>query len=392
MTKYFFAKRALIGKELHLQKNIYLTVSEGKLQEISSQRPNGKVVEFNNSLIVPGFVNGHIHIADSFAKEQGYGMEIEKIVAPPDGLKHRLLREMQMETKLKGIDWAVREMIAGGITGFMDFREEGEEGVRLLEEALSENDIERQIFGRPLSKHKIKDLLSISDGIGLSSLNNYSDHRLKAIKRIVQREGKLVAYHASETLNLRQESIELHGKNDIIRGIRKLSPNFIVHGTHASKTDVKHLKKEEIPVIVCPRANAYLGVGIPPIKRFVNADIKLCIGTDNVMLNAPNFFREFDYLVRIARLQGITIRPKKILKMVTINPGKFLKGPHYLGEGTPADFFVFDLEKPNVKGINSPCTALILRGSKKNVKSTYIHGKLIWKDDETENIDEMNSK
>lgn len=376
--KHFFAKRALIGKELNLRKNIYLTLSEGKIREISAQKPSEKVVELSSSLIVPGFVNGHTHIADSFAKEQGLGMKIEKIVAPPDGLKHRLLRETQTETKLKGINWAVKEMISGGITGFIDFREAGKKGIRLLERGLSGKEIEGKILGRPLSKHKIKEVLSISDGIGLSSLNNFSDHRLKVIKQTVQKEEKLVAYHASETAELRKESIELHGESDIIRGIRKIHPNFIVHGTHASKKDIKYLKREEVPVIVCPRANAYLGEGIPPIKKFVNEGIKLCIGTDNVMLNAPNLFREFDYLFRIGRLQGITLHPKKILKMVTVNPGKLLENPHYLEEGAPADFFLFELEAPNVRGVSSPYTALVLRGSKKNVKSTYIHGKPTW--------------
>ena len=44
-------------------------------------------------LIVPTFVNAHTHIGDSFIKKKHIKLprNIEELVGPPNGLKHRLL-------------------------------------------------------------------------------------------------------------------------------------------------------------------------------------------------------------------------------------------------------------------------------------------------------------
>ncbi|NIQ05418.1 MAG: amidohydrolase family protein [Candidatus Korarchaeota archaeon] len=380
MNKTFFAKRAIIGKNLLVKKNVYLTVgSDGNVKNLSTDRPLGEIKEFKNDIIVPGFVNCHTHVVDAFAKEAGYGMDVESTVAPPNGLKHRLLKETAETKKIHGIRQAIIEFLSNGTTCFIDFREEGREGVALLRNALSNQLIKAKILGRPLTTENIETVLAISDGLGLSSLNKFIDEELESIRRSIQGSGKLVAYHASETPELRAESLRVYKESDILRGVKRLSPSFIVHATHATKSDIEYLKTQEIPVVLCPRANGYLGVGIPPIKRLVEAGISLCLGTDNLMLNAPDLFREFDYLVRIARLQGITLNPREIMKMVTVYPSMFLKERHFLEEGVPADFFVFELDKPNIKGMSDFLKALVLRGSKGNLKATYINGAQVWR-------------
>ncbi len=46
----------------------------------------------SDDIVSPAFVNAHTHIGDSIAKEAGAGLSLDELVAPPDGLKHRLLR------------------------------------------------------------------------------------------------------------------------------------------------------------------------------------------------------------------------------------------------------------------------------------------------------------
>lgn len=377
VEKTFFAKRGIIGKHLDVRKNIYLTVSsEGVIKEISRNKPNGAVTTFSSSLLVPSFINCHTHIGDTFAKEKAYGMSIEATVAPPNGLKHRLLDKTRENYKMQAIRKTFAELLSNGITCFFDFRERGTEGVSLLREALKKHRIKAKILGRP--NGALEEILAHSDGLGLSSINKYSDETLQSFAKEASRYSKSLAYHASETLELRKKSLERFGETDIVRGITRLSPDFIVHATHAKEKDIYYLQKHDIVTVLCPRANGYLGVGIPPIKQLSQKNISLCIGTDNLMLNAPNFFKEFDYLVRMARLQGTTLKPKKILKMATVTPSRLLKQPSYLSEGTPADFFTFDLEKENVATISDPLSALVLRGATVNVTATYINGHQVW--------------
>ncbi len=56
-----------------------------------------------------------------------------------------------------------------------------------------------------------------------------------------------------------------------------------------------------IPVVSCPRSNGSLGVGIPPIMDMIDRGINVCLGTDNVMLNSPNMFKEMEYALKVTR-------------------------------------------------------------------------------------------
>lgn len=380
LEKTFFAKRGIIGKNLEVRKNIYLTVSaKGIVKNISNNKPSGGITRFSSSLLVPSFINCHTHIGDTFAKEKAYGMTVEATVAPPNSLKHKLLDKTKEKNKIQAIRKTFAELLSNGITCFFDFRERGIHGIKLLQKALKNHRIKAKILGRP--DGDMKKILTCGDGLGLSSINKYSDETLQSFLKEASRYSKSLAYHASETLALREKSLELFGETDIVRGIKLLAPNFIVHATYATGNDIQYLKEHDITTVLCPRANGYLGVGMPPIKQLSQANVPLCLGTDNLMLNAPNFFKEFDYLVRIARLQGITLKPKKILEMATVTPSRLLEKPSYLSEESPADFFIFDLEKENVKNISDPLTALILRGSNVNVKATYVNGHQVWPND-----------
>jgi cytosine/adenosine deaminase-related metal-dependent hydrolase len=55
-------------------------------------------------------------------------------------------------------------------------------------------------------------------------------------------------------------------------------------------------------------------------------EIKLLLGTDNLMFNSPNMFREMEYALKVTRgLSKKYFPPKEILKMATVNPGQVFK-------------------------------------------------------------------
>ena len=141
-NNYIFAHYGLIGDTLDLKKNINLEIDqEGRIADISYNNPS-KNIEIRkteqNSLILPGFINSHVHVGDSFAKESGFNKDLIEVVAPPSGLKHELLEKTPKEIIIKGIRKAVLEMLSNGITTFIDFREGGIEGINLIKEALKE--------------------------------------------------------------------------------------------------------------------------------------------------------------------------------------------------------------------------------------------------------------
>src|SRR6056297_2505613 len=85
-----------------------VVVEDGKIQAIEETETG------SDSIVIPAFVNAHTHIGDSIAKEAGGGLSLDELVAPPDGLKHRLLRNTDRETKVDAMARTVKFMRTTG--------------------------------------------------------------------------------------------------------------------------------------------------------------------------------------------------------------------------------------------------------------------------------------
>lgn len=67
-----------------------------------------------------------------------------------------------------------------------------------------------------------------------------------------------------------------------------------------------------------------LSTGIPPIAK-IHKNVNLLLGTDNIMFNAPDMFREMEYTLKVTRaLKGGYFHPREVLKMATTNIHRFL--------------------------------------------------------------------
>ncbi|MUW15816.1 amidohydrolase family protein, partial [Halorubrum sp. CBA1125] len=103
-----------------------VVVADGEIVRIEEREVDG------DGVILPAFVNAHTHIGDSIAKEAGEGLSLDALVAPPDGLKHRLLRAASHEEKVAAMARTLRYMESVGTGTFLEFREGGRDGVAAL--------------------------------------------------------------------------------------------------------------------------------------------------------------------------------------------------------------------------------------------------------------------
>lgn len=235
----------------------------------------GRIMAPDGSRIaVPAPVNAHTHCADGGVKAEK-GMTLRQLVAPPDGLKHRYLREASDEELCANMAAFQRESSRNGIRTFVDFREGGARGCRLLRKTVPD----AFIMGRPTAQvfdaGEADDILDVADGIALSSLSDVDPRLAEACSDAAHRAGKPFALHVSERT---REDIE-----EVLR----LDPAFIVHMTKASDSDMAKVADAGIPVAVCPRSNAFFGM-VTPLDRMVDAGISVAFGTDNAMLCTPD--------------------------------------------------------------------------------------------------------
>ena len=196
---------ALIEENLKLMKNVSIEIdNRGIITNISYDdvEENLQPLKTDQStLLIPGFINSHVHIGDSFAKEIGINKELSEIVAPPFGLKHKLLRQTPNEIKGIGIEKAILEMLSNGITCFIDFREGGVEGVNLLRNILDFASINCLIYGRFMDESEIESIFELAEGVGLASYDQISMNNKKYIAKSKHDLNKLIACHCAEKIH-----------------------------------------------------------------------------------------------------------------------------------------------------------------------------------------------
>ena len=383
--KYLFSKYALIGENLDLKQNVNIEIDQnGRIINISYDdiRENIEIIPNHQTfLMIPGFINSHIHIGDNFAKELGFNKELGEIVAPPFGLKHKLLRQTPESIKIIGIQNAVLEMLSNGITFFIDFREGGVEGINLLKRALNDSSINYLILGRFMDESEIESVFDIADGVGLSSYKQINSSNKKFIVSAKQKFKKFIACHCAE--NTRNVNLINDMFNDDLVDI-------IIHGTKFVKKDLEKIINNCKSLVLCPRCNGYFGVGFPPIREILGLKIPISLGTDNLMVNNTDLFEEIRYLYRISRVvcnynKELQFTSKDLLKMVTINAAKNFNLENEVGsisKGKFADLFLIDLDYPNLFSYklnpNNIYDIITQRAKSENIIETYVRGELVF--------------
>ena len=313
-----------------------VVVEDGEIAAIEETRAR------SNDIILPAFVNAHTHIGDSVAKEAGEGLSLTDLVAPPDGLKHQLLAEADRADLLAAIEQTLGYMDAGGTTAFLDFRENGVEGVRLLQEAADGRAIEPVILGR-----ETIEAMEESDGFGASGAN---DGEFTRERNATNRADKLFGIHAGEV-----DSSDINPALD-------LEPDFLVHMVHAEDIHLERVDDSEIPVVVSPRSNATTDVGLPPVRDLLDRTT-VALGTDNVFLNSPTMFREMAFTDKVFDADAA-----EILRMATVN-GAELAGLDcgLIEQGREARLLVLDGDSDNLAGVQDPRRAVVRRASVSDV-------------------------
>jgi cytosine/adenosine deaminase-related metal-dependent hydrolase len=409
----------LLGSDLTFVNNGFIEIGEnGIIKKVGAGNYRGiidierNVIDAEGFMIIPGFINAHTHIGDSIGKDFLIDSGLDERVHPVFGAKRNILQKTRPDHLKMFIRSSAISMMKKGIVAFADFREGGIEGVKLLKAAISDLPIKCVILGRieyyfnpekkEITYHEVgieqndkklssnllqmaSDILKIADGFGISGANENTDETLIQYSKLLQSKNStekkklLSAIHAAESKDTNELSKSKTGMTEVYRIMRYLKPDILVHMTNADEEDISIVAKKGTGVIVCPRSNGILGVGIPKVARMLKLGCTIGIGTDNVMLNSPDIFKELDYLWKASRAtEPEFISPKEILMMATVNNAKILRlNSGYIENGRSADLLFIDKNHIDLYPIHDPYASIVHRASQDSIKAVMINGKFI---------------
>jgi cytosine/adenosine deaminase-related metal-dependent hydrolase len=301
----------------------------------------------SDAVVLPAFVNAHTHIGDSIAKEAGAGLSLDELVAPPDGLKHRLLAEASREETVAAMARSLSFMERSGTAAFVEFREGGVEGVAALADACEGRAIEPVVLGRDTVA-----AMEAGDGFGASGARDGDFDRERNATR---RAGKLFGIHAGE-----RDSHDINAALD-------LDPDFLVHVVHPEELHLERIADDGPPVVVCPRSNLVTDAGIAPAAELLERTT-VALGTDNVMLNNPSMFREMEFAAKLYDVSAV-----EVLRMATI-AGADIAGLNcgLIAEGRDARLLVLDGDSDNLAGAEDIVRAVVRRAGVDDVSDVIL--------------------
>jgi cytosine/adenosine deaminase-related metal-dependent hydrolase len=384
----------LLGKELEFVSNTNLKIQDSRFKRIQpniGSSAKEESIDCEGLLLIPGFVNCHTHVGDSIAKDVTLNSSVDNRIHPVSGIKSKILKETDPKYLKNFMKNSCNSMLNKGITTFVDFREGGLEGILMLKEVLTEIPIRSIILGRlefyqnnieikrniAFPKNKIDELTKLlkkCDGLGISGANENS----QSVLNYYSKTSKLRAIHSSETKQSISISKKNTGKSETIRALN-LKPHFLVHMTYASKGDLFSSAKKTRGIVICPRANASLAEGIPDIDLMKKTGCTIALGTDNVMINSPDMFREMDYLWKVSMgIHKKRMSPREILKMATVNGGKILKKEIGVIEtGKYADGIFIEKHSLDLEPMHNVHASIVHRASESNIRAVMIGGKIV---------------
>ncbi|HEX2022019.1 MAG TPA: amidohydrolase family protein [Candidatus Thermoplasmatota archaeon] len=281
-------------------------------------------------LVLPAPVDAHVHAGDRVARGIDVkGRTLAEVVAPPDGLKHRILRETPRDKLVAGMREALREAGESGARAVLDFREGGVDGVRMLREAAEGAPARAVALGRApsWSDEEIAAVLREADGIGFPGLRDAPGDAPERAAEACGRAGKPFAIHFSEDR-----------REDVARVVA-LRPAFVVHAVRCDGADLRALADAGVHVVLCPRSNALFGP-LPDARRMVELGVPLALGSDNAMFHAPDVWAEARVLARAFP----DVPPERWLAAATAGGARALEGAprrSFLRRGDPAEIAVY---------------------------------------------------
>ncbi|PXF58093.1 MAG: chlorohydrolase [Candidatus Methanogaster sp.] len=361
IDEYLLSGSILCGEDFDVVEG-YICIRDGVITEICEE-PGG-VDALAHGIVLPAFVNAHTHIGDSVLKDPPI-TDIASLVRPPDGLKHRVLRETSTHDLVHAMRASICDMVKTGTCAFADFREGGLPGVLALMRAIDAatssgcaGAVDAVILGRPGGGKgggedgaegdgvdEIDSILELAGGIGISSTNDYAEGFAAAIAARTRRQGGVFAIHAGEL-----DSTD-------IRGALELDPDLLIHLVHASRDDLCRVAGENIPVVVCIRSNLVTRVGIPPVKEMLAQGLLVAAGTDNVMFNSVDIFSEMKFLSSLCQIDE-----RQVLRICT-RAGALALGLNcgVIEPGMDARVTVLDKDSYNLSGATNTLRSVVRR-------------------------------
>ena len=139
-----------------------------------------------------------------------------------------------------------------------------------------------------------------------------------------------------------------------------------------------------------PVSNCEVGGGIAPVPEFLDAGLKVGLGTDGYVVDMFDVMR-FAFLIHKANKQDASVMPADVVfRMATIDNARVLRMENEIGSLSPgkkADITILDPNLPTPINRDNLYAQLVTFGTGALVSDVLVDGKFVMKDREITTVD-----
>lgn len=395
-------------------------IHEGKIQwfgpwqEGQSRLPaNAELQHYPDQLIVPGFIDTHIHFPQT-EMVGAYGEQLLEWLNTYTFPTEIQFQDASYSEKIA--EFFVQELLKNGTTTALVFCTVHPESVDALFNAATTRNM-RLIAGKVLMDRHAPEALTdtaetaYTDSKALIEKWHGHGRNLYAITprfaptstpEQLQKAGQLKAEypdvyvhtHLSENKNeiawVKELFPEREGYLDVYHhyGLTG-SKSVFAHCVHLEDEEWDCMHQTDSAIAFCPTSNLFLGSGLFPLKKTWDKGVKVGLGTDIGAGTSFNQLQTLNEAYKVQQLQGEKLSAFEALYHATLGGAKALSLDDRLGNfniGKEADFVVLDLNttalqqlrQSRAKNIEDAFFALTMLGDDRNIAATYVYGAAVY--------------
>ncbi|MBW2740827.1 MAG: amidohydrolase [Deltaproteobacteria bacterium] len=391
-------------------QNGIVCIKKGRLERIEAGSTGSlipeatEIIDAKGGIIMPGLVNTHTHLPMSVFK--GLADDLPLMTWLNEHIFPAEAKHIKAETVRLGSFLSCAEMMLSGTTTCCDgyFLEDEvakavfDSGMRAI---LGQGVIDFPAPGVPEPSDKVNKAVRFTDkwynkslmitpSIFCHSPYTCSEATLKKAKHAALSKNLLFQIHAAETKDERDRILSEKNSSPIkyLNSLGILDNNtLLVHSIWVDDDDIDIMANSGAKVSVCTESEMKLASGIAPVVKFLEAGIKVGLGTDGSASNNDlDLFNEMDITAKLHKvniLDPTVMDAKTVFKLATIDGAGALGLDDETGSletGKQADIIIVNVNKPHLVPMYNPVSHIVYSARGSDVQDVIIAGKVIVRD------------
>jgi cytosine/adenosine deaminase-related metal-dependent hydrolase len=396
-----------------------LLVDGGRIVEVvrgSSTAPARRVLDAGEAVVLPGFVQCHVHVVQSLLRHQADGLELLPWLRDAVWPYEAALDGDGVEA---AAELGIAELLCGGTTTALDFgtcrhhervfSAADRLGIRLVSGKTHMDTGE----GVPAGLLEDTDR-SLADAAALGDrwhgaaggrlryavaprFTLSCTHRLlEGCAELARSRGWLLQSHANENLDEVAAIRAATGRSNIdyLHGVGLAGPDVVLaHGVHLDPREIVLLARTRTTICHCPGANLKLASGIADVPGLQRAGVRVVLGADGPpCTNRLSIFHEMRLAATLHSLRhgASTMPAATVLAMATREGAAALGLDREIGTlepGKAADVTVVDLRGWSLQPDGHPASRVVHGATAGDVRHVVVGGRPVVVDRQLETAD-----